>query len=325
MNEIVKFTSDSGQAVEITPQDVKRVLCPSATDKEIALFLELCKAQRLNPWIKDAYLIKYGSQNASIVTGKEVFTKRANANKSYQGFEAGVTFIANGKVQHREGSAVYREAGETLIGGWCRVYVDGRKPFYDEVTLSEYSTGKSNWQKMPATMIRKVALVHCLREAFPDDFQGLYAAEEMGSAGQAAMTQESAPMPAQAAQQPAQEPIKAEFVEMASDSQNAQILDLVDDFAKMRGKDSAAVLSAVFSAKSCIAAGIEAGREFTAAQADLVMELLESWIAKAEEQENAEAAEAIAAKNEAESVTVDDMPQTDYVHEGDYYENDVVF
>ncbi len=34
---------------------------------------------------------------------------------------------------------------------------------------------------MPAIMIRKVALVQALREAFPDDLSQLYAAEEMGS------------------------------------------------------------------------------------------------------------------------------------------------
>ena len=37
----------------------------------------------------------------------------------------------------------------------------------------------SNWQKMPATMIRKVALVQALREAIPEEFGGLYSPEEM--------------------------------------------------------------------------------------------------------------------------------------------------
>ena len=37
----------------------------------------------------------------------------------------------------------------------------------------------TNWQKMPATMIRKVALVQALREAIPEEFGGLYSPEEM--------------------------------------------------------------------------------------------------------------------------------------------------
>jgi hypothetical protein len=37
----------------------------------------------------------------------------------------------------------------------------------------------SNWKVMPGTMIRKVALVQSLREAFPDEFGGMYSPEEM--------------------------------------------------------------------------------------------------------------------------------------------------
>lgn len=180
MNDIVKFKSDSGQDVTITPQDVKNVLCQSATDKEVAMFLALCQAQRLNPWIKEAYLVKYGSSPATIITGKDVFTRRAAKNSNYQGFEAGVTVLHGGKIERREGSAVFD--GEKLIGGWARVFVEGRKPHYDEISLKEYSTGKSGWAKMPGTMIRKVALVHALREAYPSDFSGLYSQEEMDQA-----------------------------------------------------------------------------------------------------------------------------------------------
>ena len=182
MHEIVKFESDTGTTVEISRADVANYICPNATDKEIALFLQLCAAQRLNPWVRDVHLVKYGDNPAQMITGKEVFTKRANANPDFEGYEAGVTFVdARGNVRQREGSAVYAAAGETLVGGWCRCFVKGRKPYFDEVALEEYNTGKSLWAKKPATMIRKVALVHCLREAFPDSFAGLYSQEEMGA------------------------------------------------------------------------------------------------------------------------------------------------
>jgi hypothetical protein len=45
-------------------------------------------------------------------------------------------------------------------------------PFTVEVSRSEYDTGKGNWQKMPETMIKKVAESQCLRRAF--DISGLY-------------------------------------------------------------------------------------------------------------------------------------------------------
>lgn len=53
---------------------------------------------------------------------------------------------------------------------------------FDEVSFAEYNTGKSNWTKIPATMIRKVAICHALREAFPEDLGGLYGSEEMDQA-----------------------------------------------------------------------------------------------------------------------------------------------
>ena len=57
---------------------------------------------------------------------------------------------------------------------------------FDEVTFEEYvgrrKDGQINaqWVGKPGTMIRKVAIVHALREAFPEDLCGLYDAAEMG-------------------------------------------------------------------------------------------------------------------------------------------------
>lgn len=65
------------------------------------------------------------------------------------------------------------------------MFIKGREtPEYQSVSFDEYvgrkkdGTINSQWSKKPATMIRKVAVVQALREAFPDKFQGLYAQEE---------------------------------------------------------------------------------------------------------------------------------------------------
>ena len=52
---------------------------------------------------------------------------------------------------------------------------------YAEVSLEEYSTGKSNWAAKPATMIRKVAISQAIRGAFPNEYEGLYTVEEMSN------------------------------------------------------------------------------------------------------------------------------------------------
>lgn len=184
MNQIVKFTDDSGAAIQITPDDVRKYVCESATEKEVGLFLQLCQTQHLNPFVKDAYLVKYGSAPASMITSYQVFNRRACKDANYNGIKSGVVVMGKtGAVEHRRGSAVYKQLGEELLGGWAESYFkDGREPAYAELSLSDYSTGKSNWAKMPGVMIEKCAKAAAWRLAFPDTFQGMYTAEEMDRA-----------------------------------------------------------------------------------------------------------------------------------------------
>lgn len=181
MNELVKYATDHGD-VELSPEIIRKYLVPGDTkvsDQEVYLFLELCKAQKLNPFTREVYLVKYGNYPASIVTGKEVFTKRAMNNPMYAGLKAGITLqTKNGSIERREGSLPF--PGETVVGGWASVYIKGYTvPIFDEVSLAEYSGTGALWKSKPATMIRKVAIVHALREAFPKDFEGLYSQEEI--------------------------------------------------------------------------------------------------------------------------------------------------
>lgn len=179
----IAFTDDVGANITVTADDVRNLICQNADQKEVSLFLQLCKSQRLNPFVKDAYLIKYGSNPAQMITNYQVFNRRACRNDNYAGIENGVVVLRNGEIVHKDGSAVYKAAGETLLGGWAKVYFkDNRKPAYAEVALDDYSTGKSNWSKMPGVMIEKCAKAAAWRLAFPDDFQGMYVSEEMQQA-----------------------------------------------------------------------------------------------------------------------------------------------
>lgn len=294
MHEIVEFKSENGLSVRITPEDIKNYICPQATDKEVGMFLELCRAQRLNPFIKDAYLVKYGNAPASIITGKEVFVRRANNNPNYEGIEHGIVFMRKAQggsvqVEKREGAAVYKAAGETLLGGWARVFVKGKRPVYCELSLDEYSTGKSNWAKMPAVMIDKCAQVGALRLAFPDDFQGLYAAEEMGNAGERAQAMEAQEVePIQQVQEtPKQAPVaqgdalQAEFYEVASDSQMELIDRMVSQLARFRNVSAEEVRGWLYASNTMRGMGVTEGADMTPEQAQAAAVLLGRWIAKA--------------------------------------------
>jgi phage recombination protein Bet len=186
------IATTGNHAVVLNEDIVKKYICPTATNPEIYVFLQLCKAQNLNPFLKEAYLIKYGSSPATIVTGKDTFIKRARSIEQYRGFKAGIIVISNKAVVYREGGMLVK--GEELIGGWAEVYrSDLDVPVRAEVAFDEYVGKKkiyknneivgeeinAQWSSKPATMIRKVALVQAHREAFPNQFEGMYSPEEM--------------------------------------------------------------------------------------------------------------------------------------------------
>lgn len=182
-NEIIQYKDDAGEMVRFTPQEIKERLCPTATDSELALCIELCNRRHLNPFTKEVYLVKYGSAPASIITSYQVFNRRACRNENYNGIKSGVVVMRGREIVKKRGSAVYKQVGEQLIGGWAEVqFRDGKEPAYAELALSDYSTGKSNWAKMPGVMIEKCAKAAAWRLAFPDDFSGMYTAEEMDQA-----------------------------------------------------------------------------------------------------------------------------------------------
>ena len=182
----------NGEEVQLSIPMIKKYLVSgngTVTDQEAMMFLSLCRFQKLNPFVKDAYCIKYGNSDpATLVIGKDVYTKRAEQNPKFNGMEHGVIVLtADGDIKERSGS-FYIKGKEELVGGWAKVYIKGREvPQYDTVTFTEYAGYKkdgslnSNWSKRPGTMIEKVAIMHALRNAFPNDFQGLYIQEEMGN------------------------------------------------------------------------------------------------------------------------------------------------
>ncbi len=174
----VEIDSMDGQHLIVSFDDVKNFICKDATPTECRIFLETCRQYHLNPFTREAYLVHYDNKNSdsasTIVLGKTCYMKMAEAHPQYDGFEAGIIVMdaEAGELIHREGSIVYQ--GEILVGGWAKTYrKDRSRPFYEEVNFSEYDTKKSLWVTKPATMIRKVALVHTLREAFPATFGGL--------------------------------------------------------------------------------------------------------------------------------------------------------
>ena len=185
---MVKYDID-GQEIKLTPKIVQEYIVGSEvpiTNQEFKLFTELCKVRKLNPFLREAYLIKYKEGTpAQMVVGKDAILKRAVLNSNYDGMESGIIVRKeDGTLEERAGTFKLDE--EKLVGGWARVFrKDWNHPTYSSVSFSEVAQKKdkgelnSNWSNKGATMVEKVAKVRALRETFVEDLAGMYEAEEI--------------------------------------------------------------------------------------------------------------------------------------------------
>lgn len=284
-NQVIQFTDEAGDAIQISQQDVYQYICDKATPQEVVFFMELCRSQRLNPFKREAFLVKYGNNPASMITAEVVFERRANAHPSYKGMEYGVVYLdANGAIQKREGTATYKAAGEVLIGGWARVHRGDRNDSYAEVSMDEYGKGQSVWKTMPGVMISKCAKAVALRLAFPSDFQGMYISEEMGVAPNVTEVHaEVMPDMPTDAPESQQEPISGPVY--PSKESVDEFNDIVGELAAVRDKEIGEVTLAVLKSKALASTGYAIGTDMTADQMDVAIRLVQMWLAKAYQDE----------------------------------------
>lgn len=179
-NQKVMTFESNGEEITLTEMDVVNYLVSGGGNiepKEVLMFMNLCKFQKLNPFLKEAYLVKFGSNPAQIITSKEAFMKRAESHPKYEGFEAGIIVEREGELVEIEGAIKLKN--DQLVGGWCKVYRSDRKvPISSKISLDEFNKGQATWKQMPLNMIRKSAIVNALREAFPENLGAMYTEDD---------------------------------------------------------------------------------------------------------------------------------------------------
>ena len=163
----------------------------NGSPQEHKYFFELCKAQKLNPLIKEVYFIKYGSSPAAVVINVDTFVSRANEHPDYDGYTAG--WIIGTEADPKMTEMPFGK----LIGAWCKV---GRKGKTHEITATvrfeAFDTGKSRWKIDPWGMIQKCAIAAAHRKAYPKAFTGLYEWSEMDQAKDGVAKNVTPPKPA---------------------------------------------------------------------------------------------------------------------------------
>lgn len=131
-------------------------------------FIDICAAYGLNPIKREIYAVGYG-ENWNIITGYEVYLKRAERTGKLDGWEC-----------HIEGS------GENMSAKLTVYRKDWKMPFVHEVYWDEAvqrkkdGTINSMWAKMGRFMLKKVAIAQGFRLCFPDELGGMpYTSDEI--------------------------------------------------------------------------------------------------------------------------------------------------
>lgn len=189
--EIAVVYEVDGEQIKLTPSIVQEYIVGTDAQKitipEFKFFTELCKARKLNPFLREAYLVKYSDkQAAQMVVSKDVIMRRAVLHPDYNGIEDGIIVTdENGEIIERKGC--FKLPNEKLVGAWAKVYRKSwQYPTYCSVSFDEVAQKKkdgslnSMWAGKVATMANKVAKCRALRDSFVEEFSQIYDETEMG-------------------------------------------------------------------------------------------------------------------------------------------------
>lgn len=145
-------------------------------EKEKKTFLNIAKAFNLNPFKREIHVAKYGSNPMSLITGYEVYIKRAERTGKLNGWNVEIS----GSVESND-----------LTAAITIHRTDQEHPFTWEVYYDECVQRKGNgeitafWKK-PKFMLKKVAISQGFRLCFSDELAGMpYTADEMPEPAQA--------------------------------------------------------------------------------------------------------------------------------------------
>jgi phage recombination protein Bet len=182
-NQLIrKFKSDAGVPIELSVNKIRQTLnVGTATDVEVMNFMELCYFRKLNPFLREAYLVKFKGYPASNIVSKDVFINRLNSSPNCNGYEYGLIIKdkKTGKKSHNIGT-FYEPDIETIVGAFCNIYVKNwQHPIKWSITRSEYDKGTQNWKTMPGVMLTKCVIVAAIRNFIPKETAGMYIEDEM--------------------------------------------------------------------------------------------------------------------------------------------------
>ena len=170
---------------------LKSTICKGATDNELKLFLEVCKAKNMDPFSKQIYAIKRWDPEAqrevmTFQVGIDGFRAKADSTGLYEGQADPEWCGADGQWKDVWLSPEPpRAARVRLFRTGFRQPMTGIASYSEYVQVKKDGTPNSVWKKSPANQLAKCAEALAFRKAFPEQLGGLYSEDEMGQADNA--------------------------------------------------------------------------------------------------------------------------------------------
>jgi phage recombination protein Bet len=143
-----------------TIETIKQTVCKGATDAQLKIFLEVCRATTLNPFLREVWFVP----SVGIMAGRDGYLAIANRHPQFDGIE----------------TRVERDEKNVPIKAICTVWrKDRAHPIICEAYYSEYKKSSGVWSQYPSAMISKVAEVLALKRSFA--INGVVTEEEIGT------------------------------------------------------------------------------------------------------------------------------------------------
>lgn len=183
-NENALQTVQSAAAAAcFTPEQVETItktVAKGATRDELSMFLHLSQQYGLDPFAKDIWFIKMGSQQPVIMTSRDGYLKIANRDPDYDGLDSDVVYAKDAFKKTSAGVEHTYSLGDRgpIVGAYALVYRKSRsRPVYTFAPMKDYCKSNGTWRQYPHAMILKVAEAMALKRAF--SISGLVTREEI--------------------------------------------------------------------------------------------------------------------------------------------------
>lgn len=140
-------------------ETLKQTVAKGATDAQFKMFVEVCKATGLNPFLKEIWFVP----NVGVMAGRDGYLRVANDHPMFDGMS----------------TTVERDEKGVPIKATCSVWRKDRShPITCEAFFDEYRKSSQVWQTYRSAMIGKVAEVLALKRSF--SINGVVTEEEIG-------------------------------------------------------------------------------------------------------------------------------------------------